>query len=367
MNDKNVPKYLQVKRELLQGLEAGAFAPGERLPSEHELAERFGVSRQTIRQTVGELEREGRIYRVQGKGTFVADRLPPSGEDAVPTIGVVTTYISDYIFPHIVRGIESTLRDNGFRLVLSSTDNDKGKEREALTAMLSQPLSGLIVEPTKSAEGNPNVDCFLALQNRRLPFVTINESYPELTCPTFKTDDEGGAYLAATHLTDRGHVRVAGFFKTDDRQGVNRLRGFLKAFGDRGLPVPPEYLVRYVSEDKATKPREAAAALLERADRPTAFVCYNDELAIVLLETIRQAGLRVPDDVSLVGFDDSPLATATEVKLTTIAHPKAQLGSDAANALLRMIGQRDEGGAIAAKAGKLYEPVLIERTSVNNL
>ncbi len=120
MNDKNVPKYVQVKRELLQGLEAGAFAPGERLPSEHELAERFGVSRQTIRQTVGELEREGRIYRVQGKGTFVADRLPPAGEDDVPTVGVVTTYISDYIFPHIVRGIESTLRGNGFRLVLSS-------------------------------------------------------------------------------------------------------------------------------------------------------------------------------------------------------------------------------------------------------
>jgi len=365
MNDKTVPKYLQVKRELLHELDAGAFAPGQRLPSEHELAERFGVSRQTIRQTVGELEREGRIYRAQGKGTFAADRRSPSGEDGVPTIGVVTTYISDYIFPHIVRGIESTLRDNGYRLVLSSTDNDKGKEREALQSMLSQPLSGLILEPTKSAEGNPNVDCFLALQNRRIPFVTINETYPELTCPSFRTDDEGGAYLAATHLIDRGHERVAGFFKTDDRQGVHRLRGFLKAFRERGLPLEPELLVQYATEEKAAKPLEAAAALLARDDRPTAFVCYNDELAVALLETIRRAELRVPDDVSIVGFDDSTLATATEVKLTTIAHPKAQLGADAANALLRMIGRTNPKEPTVS--GMLYEPVLVERQSVNNL
>ncbi|MCI3919160.1 GntR family transcriptional regulator [Paenibacillus sp. TRM 82003] len=363
MTGKSVPKYIQVKKEILSWLHAGRFRADELMPSENELAERFGVSRQTVRQTFGELEREGWLYRVQGKGTFVAERQAADRAGA-QTIGLITTYISDYIFPHIVRGIEATLRDNGYRLVLSSTDNDKAKEREALALMLSQPISGLIVEPTKSAEGNPNLDYFLSLHNQGLPYVTLNERYPELSCPALRTDDEGGAFLAASYLMDRGHTRIAGFFKTDDLQGVNRLKGFLRAHRERGLSLPPERVVHYRTEEKGSQPRAAAAALLARPERPTAFVCYNDELAVSLLETIRQAGLRVPDDVSVVGFDDSPLATATETKLTTIAHPKARMGEDAAALLLRMIEGRAGGGE---NDGRLYTPELVERESVKNL
>lgn len=363
MSGKSIPKYRQVKNEILSWLQAGRFRPDELMPSENELAERFDVSRQTVRQTFGELEREGWLYRVQGKGTFVAERRTADRSDA-QTIGLVTTYISDYIFPHIVRGIESTLRDRGYRLVLSSTDNDKAKEREALALMLSQPLSGLIVEPTKSAEGNPNLDYFLSLHNQGLPYVTINERYPELSCPVLRADDEGGAFLAASHLMDNGHARIAGFFKTDDLQGVNRLKGFLRAHRERGLPLPPERIVHYRTEEKSSRPGPAAASLLAQPERPTAFVCYNDELAVSLLETIRQAGLRVPDDVSIVGFDDSPLATATETKLTTIAHPKSRMGEDAAELLLRLIEQRADGDE---DDGRVYPPELVERESVKKL
>lgn len=361
--EKPVPKYVRVREELLQLLKSGAIPPDERLPSEHELAERFGVSRQTLRQSLGELEREGLVYRVQGKGTFAAADSPATrGGDAPLTIGVVTTYISDYIFPHIVRGIEQTLRAGGARLVLSSTDNDKRKEREALEAMLKEPLDGLIIEPTKSAEGNPNIDEFLHLENRNVPYVTINETYPELSAPCFKVDDERGAELAASHLIETGHTAVAGFFKTDDLQGVSRLRGFLNALRKAGLRIPPEWVVRYATENKNEEPARRLESLLagKAPARPTAVVCYNDELAVGLLETIRRAGLKVPDDISVVGFDDSTLATATETKLTTVRHPKEQLGAAAAEALLRMIRQPG-----AREAGIVFEPVLIKRHSVN--
>lgn len=366
---KPVPLYVQVKNELLSWLNDGSWPPDQRLPSEHELAERFGVSRQTVRQTFSELEQEGRVYRVQGKGTFAAapGAPAPAGTDALLTVGVVTTYISDYIFPHIVRGIEQTLRDNGARLMLSSTDNDKQKERESLLAMLSQPLSGLIIEPTKSAEGNPNVDCFLQLESRGIPYVTINETYPELAAPCFRVDDEAGAKLSAEHLLGQGHTRIAGFFKTDDRQGVSRLRGFLSAMRFARRPLPPERVVQYTTEQKDTLPQDRLAEMLGHPERPTAIVCYNDELAVSLLETIRQAGLRVPEDVSVVGFDDSPLATATETKLTTVAHPKAQLGSAAAEALLRMIANPKDRHSRLGERGLRYKPVLIERESVSLL
>jgi len=365
MRDKPLPKYAQLKKEILRWLDTGKLGPNEQMPSEHEMAEQFGFSRQTVRQTLGELEQEGRLYRIQGKGTFVSESSRIERGAEAQTIGLVTTYISSYIFPHIVRGVEAAVRARGYRLMLTSTDNDKGRERESLSMLASQPLSGLIIEPTKSAEGNPNLAYFLALNNQRIPYVMINASYPEISCPSLVIDDEEGGYEAALHLLRLGHRRIAGFFKSDDLQGVLRLRGFLRAHQKEGCPLPPDFVVAYRTEERESKPIEDAARLLSRpeGERPTAFVCYNDELAVQLLDAIRQAGLSVPQDVSIVGFDDSSLATATEVKLTTLVHPKAKMGEDAASLLFAMI----ESGGREVPESKRYKPELIVRESTRRM
>lgn len=210
MNNRRIPKYIVLKNELLSWFESGRLQAGKQVPSEHEIADQFGVSRQTVRQTFGELEKEGWLERIQGKGTFA--RNPERREsEQVKTIGIITTYISDYIFPHIVRGAEAELRSKGYRLLLSSTDNNKDKEMDSLQLMTSQPLSGLIIEPTKSAEGNPNLSYFLSLQEKGIPFLMINEKYRELDCPCLKLDDELGGYKAACHLIENGHTAIAGF------------------------------------------------------------------------------------------------------------------------------------------------------------
>lgn len=364
MKDKPMPKYRQVKREILSWLHSGRLKPNDQMPSENEIAEQFQVSRQTVRQTFGELEQEGLLTRVQGKGTFVsAPQTQNRAGQELQTIGLITTYISDYIFPHIVRGAEAALRSKGYRLLLSSTDNDKDKERESLGMMLSQPLSGLIIEPTKSAEGNPNLSYYLSLDLEGIPYLMINERYPELSCPALLVDDEAGGYLAAEHMIKLGHRRIAGFFKMDDLQGVKRLKGFLRAHRQYAVPVRPEAVVHYTTEEKAAKPFATALSLLQQqpGERPTAFVCYNDELAVQLLEAARQASMAVPDDLSVIGFDDSSLAIATEVKLTTLTHPKYDMGFAAAERLIAMI---EQGGKNTANAGVFsYSPELIVRDS----
>ncbi|REE55327.1 GntR family transcriptional regulator [Paenibacillus taihuensis] len=360
MKEKQLPKYVQLKNEITDWIDQGKLQPDEQMPSENEIAEQFGMSRQTVRQALGELEQEGRLYRMQGKGTFVAK---PKEEQVVEarTIGLVTTYISDYIFPHIVRGAEATVRAKGYSLLLSSTDNDKSKERESLSMLTSQPLSGLIIEPTKSAEGNPNLAYFLALSNKRIPYVMINARYPEISCPSLVIDDEAGGYIAAEHLLQLGHRHIAGFFKTDDLQGVLRLKGFMRAHQQQSTELQPDFVVPYRTEEKAGRAIEIAEELLARPEgkRPTALVCYNDELALRLLEVIRKAGLSVPQDVSIVGFDDSWLATATEVKLTTMAHPKMAMGEDAAQMLFELI----ESGGSPVPDSKVYTPELVVRES----
>ncbi|CAN7555146.1 GntR family transcriptional regulator [Paenibacillus sp. LjRoot153] len=362
MKEKKLPKYQQLKQEILSWLHTGRLKPNDQMPSENEIAEQFLMSRQTVRQTFGELEKEGWLYRMQGKGTFVSTPQTQKSRD-VQTIGILTTYISDYIFPHIVRGAEATLRARGYRLLLSSTDNDKSKERESLDMMMSQPLSGLIIEPTKSAEGNTNLSYYLSLDYQHIPYLMINERYPEMNCPSLTVDDEDGGFKAAEHLIKLGHRRLAGFFKTDDLQGVNRLKGFIRAHHHYQVPLLPEFVIHYTTEEKRQKPFASAITMLELnvvQERPTAFVCYNDELAIHLLEAVRTIGMQVPQDISLIGFDDSNLATATEVKLTSLSHPKTELGSDAAGILIDMIENKR---VIGSETGKVYKPELVIRES----
>lgn len=347
----------------MHALESGKWKAHDRLPSEHELAATFGLSRQTVRQTLGELEQEGWVYRKQGKGTFAA----PKAEAAEPDrrlAGMLTTYISGYIFPHIVRGAEAELRARGYGLLLASTENRKTAERENLCHMLEQPLSGLIVEPTKSAEGNPNLDLYLSVQMKRIPLIMIHARYPELTCPVLRADDERGGLLATEHLIGLGHRRLAGFFKTDDLQGTGRLKGFLAAHERHGLVPSPGLVVSYATEEKRDKPMQRLLDMLRSDAPPTGIVCYNDELAVGLLEAIRLAGRGVPGDVSLVSFDDSPLATATEVKLTSITHPKEEMGRRAARLLVSMI---ENGGETAENRDIVFEPRLIVRQSTKKV
>lgn len=359
MNSQS-PKYLQLKEEILSWIAGGRFRPGDKLPSENELAEQFELSRQTVRQSIGELVQEGWLAREQGKGTFVSRhtaerRNTPENR----TVGIITTYISDYIFPSIVRGVEAALKERGYRLLLSSTDNRKDRERESLEMMLSHSVSGLIVEPTKSAEGNPNFDNYLAIEDHGIPLMMINEKYPDLECPCIRMDDEAGGYMAANHLLELGHRRIAGFFKTDDLQGVRRMKGFLRACREHRLPADHSTVVRYSTEDKEQRPQAALRELLQSAERPTAITCYNDQLAVAFLDLIRELGLRIPEDLSLIGYDDSYLATATEIKLTTIEHPKSDMGEQAAKLLLSKL----EKQAVPDDKEILYAPKLVVRQS----
>lgn len=358
----SIPKYAQLKQEIISWINSAKYKPNQQLPSEHEMAEQFGFSRQTVRQALGELVQEGWLHRTQGKGTFVSDVAAAERKSADgQTIALITTYISDYIFPTIVRGVESSLRAQGYQLLLSSTDNEKERERESLELMMRQGISGLIIEPTKSAEGNPNFNYFLSLDNQRIPYVMLHEKYNDLDCPVVRLDDQAGGYKAAEHLLKLGHRRIVGMFKVDDMQGVHRMKGFVQAHREHEVALQTEYLVRYRTEEKYTFPAAKLRELLAQDERPTAIVCYNDELAIQLLQVLREQQLQVPDDISIVGFDDATLATATEVQLTTLKHPKEEMGAAAVEMLLSCMDNK------TVVHDRVFMPELIVRQSTRAL
>ncbi|MEW5785134.1 MAG: GntR family transcriptional regulator [Bacillota bacterium] len=332
----------------------GHITPGEQLPSENTLARQFKLSRHTVRQALGELENERWIFREQGRGTFCApQREKVNGK----TLAVLTTYISDYIFPTIIQGIEEVISSSGYTLVLVNTNNDKKKEAQCMENLISQDIQGMIVEPTKSAGENINLDYYKELDKREIPYLMLHAVYPELDPAYIIMDDEKGGYLAAKYLLQLGHRRIAGLFKSDDIQGIKRQDGFLSALNEYGIEIPGDLLGNYETERLFSFPYQFTANLLRKNPQPSAIVCYNDQIAMQVLEAVRDRGLKIPEDISVIGYDDSNLAVASEVKLTSIKHPKAEMGRQAGRFLIDMLEGRIK------KPRLTYQPELVVRSS----
>ncbi|NLY90197.1 MAG: GntR family transcriptional regulator [Firmicutes bacterium] len=334
-------------------MKRGAITPGNQLPSENMLADQFKISRHTVRKALSDLEIEGLIYREQGRGTFCAYPAMAKGQ----TVAVVTTYISEYIFPAVIRGIEEVLSAAGCLLLLASTGNAKSKEATCLENLLQQKIAGLIIEPTQSARENGYLEYYRELEARGIPYLMLHAYYPELDPAYLIMDDEKGGYLVTQHLLQLGHRRIAGLFKADDLQGVKRQAGYVKALAEYGVEPLPELIGAYETEELYSYPYQFTRKLLKQTPPPTGMVCYNDQVALFVLEALREEGVKVPEEFSLISFDDSHLAVASEVKLSSIKHPKTAMGRQAARFILDMIENKTH------KPRLIYQPELILRAS----
>jgi len=133
-------------------------------------------------------------------------------------------------------------------------------------------------------------------------------------------------YLAVNYLIKLGHKNIAGIFKADDMQGINRHHGYVKALAEAGIPYDSNKVIWFHTEDRKTKLNSEIKNLINSGVSLDSIACYNDEIAFGIYQTLTELGLRVPGDISITGFDDSNLATTCPVRLTTVTHPKEKLG-----------------------------------------
>lgn len=353
-------KYLVIADELRTKITTGEYAVRTVIPSELQLQKIYQVSRHTVRQAIALLANEGYLRKEKGSGTYVDDAFKKTKNSQTKTIGVITTYLSDYIFPSIIRGIEQTLRKEGYSLLLASTNNDYTQEKECLEKMIGYGVDGLIVEPTKSNEYNPNLSLYVSLKEKNIPLVMINAYYEELDTAFIRVDDTKVGYLATKNLIDNQHKRLLFITKIDDLQGKYRMKGFIKACEEANLEFSPADIITYRTEDKDEVIQKAITRLEELSDM-TGVVCYNDEIAHQLVEKLAEKDILVPDDISIVGNDNSNLSIVSKVALTTIDHPKEKMGEDAGKWIVETITSGKNSENI------IYAPKLITRESVKTL
>jgi len=326
-----------------------------------DIAAQAGVSEATVsrvlngKQGVAAATREAVLAALDVLGYERPGRLRQRSEGLV---GLITPELENPIFPAFAQVIGQALTRQGYTPVLA-TQTPGGSTEDELTGMLvDRGVTGIIFVSGLHADTTADPGRYERLRDRGVPFVLVGGYSPRVRAPFVSPDDRAAMRLAVTHLTSLGHERIGLALGPERFVPVQRkIEGFLPALQER-LGVPPERAGEFVQHSLYTLEggQAAAAALLDRGC--TAVVCASDLMALGAVRAARQRGLEVPADVSVVGFDDSPLIAFTDPPLTTIRQPVSAMGQAAVRALLEEVG-----GTPAPHSEFVFLPELVVRGS----
>ncbi len=269
------------------------------------------------------------------------------------TIGVLIPDITNPLFPPILRGIEDCLSDAGYTALIVNTDNDAERERSHLEAMRTRQVEGLI-----SATARLDREVLADVAARGTPLVLVNRSFEDGSVPAVAVDDRQGIRLAVEHVAGLGHQRIGHIAGPQNTStGHRRYLGFREAMSAAGLGAREDQISfsSWFSEEEGAR---HCAEVLDNGRDLTAIVAANDLLAIGCYDALEARGLRCPEDVSVVGFNDMPLVDRLRPPLTTVRVPQREIGTVAAGLLLERLAERT-----GAAREILLEPTLVIRGS----
>ena len=351
------PKYQVLADALRTGILSGKYQ--KNLPTEQALCGQFQVSRQTVRQALSVLEAERLIERRQGSGSFVREKQEAASQPR-RSVAVVTTYISDYIFPSILREIEAVCSENNSAPLLFATQNQFSNERRILQSLLEmEHLDGILVEGTKTGLPNPNIRLYRQLMEKGIPLVFMHGNYEQLPDTlSVLNDNVAGGRMLVEYLYRLGHRGIGGIFKYDDLQGRQRFAGYLEGLQAFDLPPEDGNVLWYgtAQKDRFLKDDYSEDRMAGLLSACSAVVCYNDEIAARVISYLKRKGLSVPGDLSIVSFDNSAYSEMSAPRITSLSHGRCNVGRMAAETLFRHL--RGE-----ACSSQLAPWVLVEKQS----
>lgn len=341
------PLFRRIADELLADLDAGRIRVGERLPSEHELVRRFGVSRITAKKALDDLAAAGRAERVRGRGTFVlAGRSRSAPSD--PLIGLVLPDFSETYGVKLLYALEERCAAVGAHLVVKRTLGDAARETEAIGALMRLGVRGLVVFPVHGEHYNP---VLLEVVLNGFPVVLVDRYLREIPAPAVVTDNRAAATALTAHVLAAGYRSVA--FASPPAEYTtaieDRFLGFETSLARRGL-VPAGVLTlrsslpgRFTGEN-ILEDEQRVRRFVQELPGLDAFIVSEYNLARVVADALRSAGTRVPEDVAVACFD-APSEPLGRPFFTHVRQGEAAMGGLAIDLLLRQFGGERVAGA----------------------
>jgi GntR family transcriptional regulator, arabinose operon transcriptional repressor len=334
------PLYVQIADIIRQNILDGTWHNGDSIPPEKVLCAEFNIARGTLRQALQLLEHEGLLWREQGRGTFIRllDQRNPVGSGQGQHLAFVVPYIRDSSVSTILVGFQQVAEEAGFSVVFNHVENDVHQQQEVIQKLVAQDVKGIALYPVNSDAG-ADID---KLTRAHYPIVLVDRYMKHFSTDYVMTDHFGGVLRGVHYLFDQGHRRIG--FVTWLSPAVSmdhRLLGYRQALRECDIEVD-EGLICHV-EGYPTVDRSPLITYLSDSNNPTAIFAANDQIAIALYRAAASVGLRIPQDLSIIGFDNLDLASHLNPPLTTVAQPFLEIGRQAAQILVsRLQGESSD-------------------------
>ena len=305
------------------------------MPTIRDVAKRAGVAPITVSRVINDSsyvsqETRERVESVIEELGYVPNMLGPSLRfKQTMTLALVLTDITNPFWTTVARGVEDVAQANGYSTILCNTDESEAKQEQYLQMLLRRRIDGILLVPASSSDPKP----VHRIQKQGIPVVLLDRQIPDVEVDVVRADSENGAYQLTQHLLSLGHKRIALLTGPQTvSTAVDRFNGFRRALADAGLPdsAAQYYWGEFTQESGCHMTRQA----LSTVPPPTALFAANNFIAIGALQALREKGLHVPDDITLVAVDDTPPTFPVDPFLTAVTQPAHEMGRQAAQLLL---------------------------------
>ena len=351
LNGNGLPLYKVIYDDIKRGIESGEFNPGDKIPTELEIAEKYSVSRITATRAVRELEQSGFITRARKRGSTV--NTPDSynaGNGQSPFISLILPFeVSNCLA--IVDAAQNNAFLNNFTLSVYNSSRDEDTERNIIENLLEMDAAGFIVWP---AVPYGNLEIFSKLAINKKPLVFLDFPKTGINAPCISLDNRAAMYELTNYVIENGHTDIA-FYSTSVKDlptESERYRGHINALIENGIVPKREYILEIHNtpdgeyslnrddsanfEYNAFKARQSLEYLMSLKAPPTAVICVNDICATHVVREALKMSIAIPETLSVTGFDNLDICNYAQVPITTVQQDFKDMGRKAVELIMQM-------------------------------
>lgn len=312
-------------------------------PTIHDIARELHISASTVSRALNDnprisLKTKERIKAVATNLGYRPNTLASNLRNKKSnTIGIVVPLINRHFFSSVISGVEDIAFKAGYNVVISQSNDLLAKEINIVQSMFSNRVDGLIISIAMQTNSFEHLRVF---KKKNIPLVFFDRAIPEIETDKIVVDDFAGGYRVTQHLVDQGYQRIAHIGGTQSLLTYqDRKKGYLEALRINGIPFDESLVI--INSLTSDEGFSAAEQLMNLPHPPDAIFCGNDTTALSSMIYLRDKGIRIPQDLGIVGFSNEPFSKVVSPSISTIAQPGFEMGQKAAELLIRQIETKD--------------------------
>jgi DNA-binding LacI/PurR family transcriptional regulator len=329
-----IPQYFQFQTWLVDQIEQGIYKPNDKIPTEDEFMQMTGLARATIRQAIQNIVVQGYLLRKRRLGTFVIE--PQSASGRLNILGILVHDIRSGYAPEFLRGAGDEASKNNFSVILCNTDDLYERAAFHANQLIDHGVKGVLFMPTAISD-EKNCQILEKFKRRLIPIVTVDRKIPGVEIDSVTTDNLAGAYELTKLLISQGHTRIAITLSTSISSEMLRLEGYKKALQDHHIAVNPALIITNQERFIESHYFQYAKIILSQRNKFSAILAGNDRRAYMIYQVASEMGIKIPEEISIVGYDDLNFSNSHPLELTTVHQPIYEMGQEAMKILLARI------------------------------